>query len=91
VLPLPAHAQPAEGSLSPQPHPLTGSRNPRAAEVDGAAAPFRRGCRKKSSEKTRSRLAEVHVKAAVRDDLATDGPFATDEMAVLVAHLLEVI
>jgi hypothetical protein len=41
------------------------------------------GCRTKPSERRRSALAEeVHPRAAVRDELATDRPLATDEMAV---------
>jgi hypothetical protein len=36
--------------------------------------------------KSRSALAEMHVRAAVRDDLGTDGPLATDGMAVFEAH-----
>jgi hypothetical protein len=34
----------------------------------------------------RCAFAEVHARATVRDDLAMDGPPATDEMAVFGAH-----
>jgi hypothetical protein len=46
----------------------------------------RRGCRIKPSEKMRGALAEVHVRAAVRDDLATDRALATDEIADFGTH-----
>ncbi len=44
------------------------------------------GCCTKPSQKSRSALAQVHARAAVRDDLGTDGPLATDGMAVFGAH-----
>lgn len=40
----------------------------------------------KPSEKTRSAVAKVHTRAAVRDDLATNRRLATDEMADLGPH-----
>jgi hypothetical protein len=51
--------------------PRSGSSGPRFPA--SSAAPFRRGCREKPFEKARSTLAEVHLRAAVRDALATDG------------------
>jgi hypothetical protein len=51
---------------------------------DSAAA--RRGCREKRFEKAFSTLAEVHLRAAVRDALATGCLRATDEMAVFGIH-----
>src|SRR5215203_1439138 len=51
-----------------------------------AAAAFHGGCRTKPSAKTRRALAEVHARAAVRDDLATDRALATDEMADFGTH-----
>jgi hypothetical protein len=50
-----------------------------APAVDG-------GCRIKPVEKTRSALAEAHVRAAVHDALATDYLCATDEMGVFGTH-----
>ena len=44
------------------------------------------GCRTKPSEKTRSVLAEVHARAAVRDELAMDWLLATEKMADFGAH-----
>jgi hypothetical protein len=46
----------------------------------------RRGCREKPFEKTRSTLAEGHLRAAVQDALATDRLRAMDEMAVFGTH-----
>jgi hypothetical protein len=43
------------------------------------------GCRIKPSGKTRSALAEVHARAVVGGDLASDRPLATAEMAVFGA------
>jgi hypothetical protein len=40
----------------------------------------------KSCRKSRSTLVEVHVRAAVRDDLVTDRLGAIDKMAVFGAH-----
>jgi len=47
---------------------------------------IRRGCRIKPFEKTRSTLAEVNLRAAVHDALATDRLRATDGMAVFGTH-----
>jgi hypothetical protein len=55
-------------------------------EANGRAIEITRGCRKKSFEKTRSTLAEVHFRAAVHDVLATNRLRATDEMVVFGAH-----
>ena len=44
------------------------------------------GCRIKPFEKARSTLAEVHLRAAVHDALATDRLCATDVMAVFGTH-----
>jgi hypothetical protein len=44
------------------------------------------GCRTKPFRNRRRAFAEVHARATVGDDLATDGPPATDEMAVFGAH-----
>src|SRR5215207_7291938 len=44
------------------------------------------GCRTKPFRKNGGALAEAHVRTAMRDDLATDGPRATDEVAVFRAH-----
>src|SRR5215211_1088573 len=52
----------------------------------GASAAITRGCCIKPSRKSCSALAEVSARAAGRDDLAMDGPPATDEMAVFGAH-----
>ena len=41
---------------------------------------------RKGLQKNRTALAEVHARAAVLDDLATDCPLATDEMPVFGAH-----
>ncbi len=60
--------------------------NPAAEESSGAATALACGCCTKPSQKSRSALAEMHVRAAVRDDLGTDGPLATDGMAVFEAH-----
>jgi hypothetical protein len=51
----------------------------RTLAVDG-------GCCIKPSEKTRRTLREMHARAAVRDDLATDRPHVTDAIAVFGAH-----
>jgi hypothetical protein len=59
------------------------SSNASASPTSRETAPFPRGCRIKPFEKTRSTLAEVHVRAAVHNTLATDRMYATDEMAVL--------
>ena len=40
----------------------------------------------KAGSKSSSALAEVHVRAAVRDDVGTDRPLATTGMAVFGAH-----
>ena len=45
-----------------------------------------RGCRTKPFRKHRCTFAEVHARATVRGDLATDGPTVTNEMAVFGAH-----
>ncbi len=50
------------------------------------SAGFRRGCREKPFEKMCSALAEGHLRAAVRDALATDRLRATDAMAVFGTH-----
>ncbi len=42
----------------------------------------RRGCCTKPARKSSSALAEVHVRAALRDDVGTDRPLATTGMAV---------
>jgi hypothetical protein len=44
------------------------------------------GCRIKLFEKARSTLAELHLRAAVHDVLATERLRATDEMAVFGTH-----
>src|SRR5215211_2690107 len=44
------------------------------------------GCRKKPLEKTRSTLAEVHLRAVVHDALASDRLRATHEMAIFGTH-----
>jgi hypothetical protein len=44
------------------------------------------GCRENPFEKTRGTLAEGHLRAAVRDALATDRLRATDEIAVFGTH-----
>ena len=44
------------------------------------------GCRIKPFKKTRSTLEEVHVRAAVRGDLATDHPLAMGAMAVFATQ-----
>src|SRR5215211_4429530 len=45
-----------------------------------------RGCRKKPLEKTRSTLAEVHLRAVVHDALASDRLRATHEIAIFGTH-----
>jgi len=40
----------------------------------------------KAGSKSSSALAEVHVRAALRDDVGTDPPLATTGTAVLGAH-----
>jgi hypothetical protein len=51
--------------------------------IGGRAAPvFVGGCREKPLEKARSTLPDLHLRAAVRDALATERLRATDEMAV---------
>ena len=57
-------------------------RAPRAVSAAASAC----GCRIKPFEKTRSTLAEEHLRAAVHDALATDRLRATDEMAVFGTH-----
>jgi hypothetical protein len=52
-----------------------------------AVTGFVGGCREKPFEKTRSTLADVHLRAAVHEALATDCLPATDEVAVFEAHL----
>jgi hypothetical protein len=54
----------------------------RGAIVSVCALALRRGCRTKPSENTRRTLAEVHARAAVRDDLPTDHALVTNEMAI---------
>ena len=56
------------------------------AGVSGWTPAPRRGCRIKPSEIRRRALAEVHARAAVRDDLATDRLLATNEVADFGAH-----
>jgi hypothetical protein len=51
----------------------------RTAALDG-------GCRKKPFEKTRSMLAERHLRAAVHDALAMDRLRATDQLTVFRPH-----
>jgi hypothetical protein len=41
----------------------------------------------KPFRKHRCALPEVHARATVRDDPATDGPPATDEVAIFETHL----
>ncbi len=53
---------------------------------DELAAAFHGGCCSKPARKSSSALAEVHVRAAVRDDVGTDRPLATTGMAVFGAH-----
>ncbi len=50
------------------------------------AVASRGGCCTKPPEKRRSPLAEARTRAAVPTDIAADGPFARDAMAVLGAH-----
>jgi hypothetical protein len=57
-----------------------------ASYMTSSSAFVTHGCRIKPSEKMRSALAEIHARAAVRDDLATDPPLATNEVADFGAH-----
>src|SRR5919109_1873890 len=63
-------------------HPCLGRT---AGARRGSARP-RRGCREKPFEKTRSTLAEAHLRAAAHDALATDRLGAADEMAVFATR-----
>ena len=54
--------------------------------VRHSAAASTRGCRIKPFRRTRSTLAEEHLRAAVHDALATDRLRATDEMAIFGPH-----
>src|SRR3954447_3305615 len=60
----------------------------RSANQPSRALAFenRRACRAKPSRKGRSTLAEVHPRAVVRDDGATDPLRAAEEMAPFGAH-----
>jgi hypothetical protein len=49
-------------------------------------APCVGGCREKPLEKARSTLPDLHLRAAVRDAVATERLRATDEMAVFGTH-----
>jgi hypothetical protein len=51
-----------------------------------AAPGFVGGCREKPSEKKRSTLAEMHLRAAVHCALATGRLRSTDEVAVFGTH-----
>jgi hypothetical protein len=44
------------------------------------------GCRTQLSEETRTAFAEVHARVDVRDDVATNRPLATDEIADFGTH-----
>ena len=50
------------------------------------AIAFQGGCCTKPARKSSSALAEVHARAAVRDDVGTDRPLATNGMGVFGAH-----
>jgi hypothetical protein len=55
--------------------------------ADGTeSAGFVGGCCTKPARKSSSALAEVHVRAAVGDDVGTDRPLATNGMGVFGAH-----
>jgi len=57
-----------------------------SASEGGACSAFACGCCTKPAENRRSPLAEARTRAAVPHDVAADGPFARDAMAVLGAH-----
>jgi hypothetical protein len=55
------------------------TRRSRTPALDG-------GCRVKPFRKSWCVLEEVHARAAVRDNVVTDGPLPTDGMPVFGAH-----
>ncbi len=63
-------------------HPVESSKTTAPARTIGLGG----GCCTKPARKSSSALAEVHVRAAVRDDVGTDRPLATTGMEVFGAH-----
>jgi hypothetical protein len=76
----------ARAAIAPLLHPMRRRTSPVAHRPVELTAPLRGGCRANPSRKSRSPLAEVHARAAVRDDPATDPLRVTEEMAVFRAH-----
>ena len=70
----------------PEPAPIVSEQGNRVAGPGIITVAFTRGCCTKPARKSSSALAEVHVRAAVRDDVGTDRPLATTGMAVFGAH-----